>query len=296
MDVSDPRHSLLYSMVMLMTFHSSQSQARKTLPRPHDMMVARDFMTVQVPAGGYAPQNKLSTSNFYIETSIPMHGANNYVDSTTRRATFQDASHGARASSPPPSSSKRVPHPSGNPDSNPSSEPVLNPPVKPVFNPSITSVFNPSWNPVPNPSIQPVSNRPVQPVSNASIERASPDSSPSSNSFLNPSSKPAYKSFRKPDSYLSSKPAFSRKDNSKIEKDSDFTVTHPAHQYISKPRIHREPEESERNVVNPLRIRDQEHNFNSANMDIWDFQYARPVQVPRTGPSRAPSHRSSRPS
>jgi hypothetical protein len=228
-----------------MTFPFFQSQARKTLPRPDDMMVARDFMTVQVPAGGYAPQSNLPTPNFYIEASIPMLGANNYVDSTTRRATYQDASHGVRASSPPPSYSKRVPHTSGKLDSNPYSGPVLNPPVKPVSNPSTMPVFNPSM---------------------------------------------------KPNSYPSTKPAFSRIDDRKIEKESDYTVTHPAHQHISKPRIRREPEESERNVVTPLRMRDQEHHFNSANMDIWDFNYARPVQVQRTGPSRAPSHRSNRPS
>jgi hypothetical protein len=228
-----------------MTFPFFQSQARKTLPRPDDMMVARDFMTVQVPAGGYAPQSNLPTPNFYIEASIPMLGANNYVDSTTRRATFQDASHGVRASSPPPSYSKRVPHPSGKSDSYPYSGPVLKPPVKPVSNPSTKPAFNPSL---------------------------------------------------KPNSYPSTKPAFSRKVDSKIEKESDCTVTHPAHQHISKPRIRREAVESERNVVTPLRIRDQEHHFNSANMDIWDFNYARPVQVQRTGPSRAPSHRSNRPS
>ena len=222
---------------MLMTFPFFQSQARKTLPRPDDMMVARDFMTVQVPAGGYAPQSNLPTPNFYIEASIPMLGANNYVDSTARRATHQDASHGVRASSPPPSYSKRVPHSSGKSDSYTNSGSVSNPPVKPATNPSV-----------------------------------------------------------KPNSYPSTKPAFSRKDGSKIEKESDLKVTHPAYQHISKPRIRREPEESERNVVTPLRIRDQKHHFNSANMDIWDFNYARPVQVQRTGPPRAPSHRSNRPS
>ena len=228
-----------------MTFPFFQSQARKTLPRPDDMMVARDFMTVQVPAGGYATQSNLPTPNFFIEASITMLGANNYVDSTTRRATHQDASHGVRASSPPPSNSKRVPHSSGKSDSYTNSGSVPNPPVKPVSNTSTKPVFNPSVN---------------------------------------------------PNSYPSTKPAFSRKDSSKIEKESDSTVTHPAHQHISKPRIRREPEKSERNVVTPLRIRDQEHHFNSANMDIWDFNYARPVQVQRTGPSRAPFHRSNRPS
>jgi hypothetical protein len=256
-------------MVMLMTFPSFQSQARKTLPRPDDMMVARDFMTVQVPAGGYAPQSNLPTPNFYIEASIPMLGANNYVDSTTRRATFQDASHGVRVSSPPPSYSKRVPHPSGKSDSYPYSGPVLNPAVKPISNPSITPVSRSSWNSVHNPSVQPVSH---------------------------PSTRPVFNPSTKPNPYPSTKPAFSRKDDSKIGMESDCTVTHPAHQHKSKPRIRREPEESERNVVTPLRIRDQEHHFNSANMDIWDFNYARPMQVQRTGPSRAPSHRSNRPS
>lgn len=177
-----------------MTISQCHWQARKTLPRPHDMMVARDFMTVQVPAGGYSSQNRHSNSKFYTETPIPMIGASNYIDSSTRKETFQDASHGVRH----PSSSK--PFPKHDEDSN----------------------------------------------------------------FVNGNT---FQATRPP----------------------------PPPQYASKPRIHREAEELPRKTVTPLRIRDQTHQFNAENMDIWDFKRTYPVQAHRTGPTKPPPGRPFRP-
>lgn len=171
-----------------------QLQAKKTLPRPDDMMVARDFMIVQVPPGGYTSHNKHPTSTFYTETSIPMIGANNYVDSSMRKETFQDASHGARTSPP-------------------------HPPLTPnKLDPSRTE-----------------ENRVVNTIPPRIMRPPPSTSSPT--------------------------------------------------QYISKPRILRERESDEvaRKIVTPLRNRDQKHQFNAANMDIWDFKHTTPGPVQRTG-------------
>ena len=163
------------------------------------MMVARDFMIVQVPPGGYTSHNKHPTSTFYTETSIPMIGANNYVDSSMRKETFQDASHGSRTSPPHPPliPNKLVPH---------------------------------------------------------------------------------------------------RKEESRIVDAIPPRITRPppsmssSTQYISKPRILREREHDEvaRKIVTPLRNRDQTHQFNAANMDIWDFKRTTPGPVQRTGTGTGP--------
>ena len=158
------------------------------------MMVARDFMVVQVPPGGYSSHNKHPTSTFYTETSIPMIGANNYVDSSMRKETFQDASHGARTSSP---------------------------------------------------------HHPLTP----------------------------------------NKLVHNRNEESRVAIAIPHRMTRPppststSTQYTSKPRILREqePDEVSRKIVTPLRIRDQTHQFNAANMDIWDFKHTTPGPVQRTG-------------
>ena len=135
---------------------------------------------MQVPPGGYSSHNKHPTSTFYTETSIPMIGANNYVDSSTRKETFQDASHGARTSPPhPPLTPNKLVH----------------------------------------------------------------------------------------------------------NRNEENRVANAIPPRMTKPRILREqePEEVSRKIVTPLRIRDQTHQFNAANMDIWDFKHTTPGPVQRTG-------------